>query len=98
MNQTNIGMAIAPYRWVITKDLLNVNNSNNPHPRVYVTGPSGADDNLISNPSAFTMYDDDEICYYEGLIFGDYDGFEPLDDYGTPNSGCTAIKINGEWL
>ena len=44
------------------------------------------------------MYDDDDNCYYEGMIYGDYYGFEPLDDYGMPNAGCTYIKINGEIL
>jgi len=46
----------------------------------------------------FALYDDDEVLYYKGIIVGDYDGFEPLDDFGMPNAGCTGIKYDGEWL
>ena len=42
------------------------------------------------------MYDDDNNCYYKGMIYGDYDGTEPLYDFGMPNAGCTYIKINGK--
>jgi len=37
------------------------------------------------------MFDDDMNLYYEGKIIGDYDGFEPLDDFGMPNARCTSI-------
>ena len=50
----------------------------------------------LPNPARFSMYDDDDNCYYEGMIYGDYDGFEPLDDFGMGWAGCTYIKINGE--
>ena len=53
-------------------------------------------DKKLPNPSRFSMYDDDDNCYYEGMIYGNYDGFEPLDDFGMPNAGCTYIKLNGE--
>jgi hypothetical protein len=46
----------------------------------------------------FSLYDDDDECYYEGMLYGDYEGFEPLDDFGTPNAGCVKMKLNGEWL
>lgn len=48
----------------------------------------------------FEMYDDDGELYYEGY-WVDHDSddethevneFEPLDDFGTPNAGCTLIK------
>ena len=48
----------------------------------------------------FRMFDDDEELYYEGTIWGDYDGFEPLDDFGMPSAGCTNIQYQndkGEW-
>jgi hypothetical protein len=63
---------------------------------VGISGPRGCDDNLKSNPATFTMYDDDGNCYYQGMIYGDYGGLEPLYDFGMPNAGCTYIKINGE--
>ena len=49
----------------------------------------------------FKMYDDDGNLCYSG--FSDdsesEDGFAPLDDYGTPNVGCTYIEYwrNGKW-
>ena len=47
---------------------------------------------------AFRMFDDDEVLYYEGegncLEHDDGTGFEPLDDYGMPNAGCTIIEWN----
>jgi hypothetical protein len=39
------------------------------------------------------MYDDDSELYYAGKIWGDFDGFEPLDDFGMPNGGCTQISL-----
>ena len=48
----------------------------------------------------FKMYDDDGILYYKGTIFGEYDGFEPLENFGMSNAGCTDIQyknIIGEW-
>lgn len=49
----------------------------------------------------FRMYDDDGELYYDGRIVGDYDGFEPLDDFGMPNVGCTNIRYlnanTGAW-
>jgi hypothetical protein len=39
----------------------------------------------------FRMYDDDNELYYEGFLFGNE--FGPLDDYGTPNAGCTRIDV-----
>jgi hypothetical protein len=36
--------------------------------------------------------------YYTGYIYGEYDGFEPLDDFGTPNAGAVHIKLDGRWV
>ncbi len=43
----------------------------------------------------FRMYDDDGCLYYEGIT-DDFETFEPLDDYGTPNAGCTEIRYLNE--
>ena len=42
----------------------------------------------------FRMFDDDDNLIYEGFLVHDKnsEGFEPLDDFGTPNFGCTYIK------
>ena len=75
------------YYWKITKDRIEDGDAK---------GVSNGDESITSNKTHFSMYDDDDNCYYEGMIYGDYDGFEPLDDFGMPNAGCTYIKINGE--
>ena len=80
------------YRWIITKDHLNEGDD------VGTMGPSNCDEDLVSNSTHFSMYDDDMECYYEGMLYGDFEGFEPLDDYGTPNAGAVHIKINGEFI
>lgn len=42
----------------------------------------------------FRMYTDDKELIYEGYMVHDKnsEGFEPLEDFGTPNFGCTIIK------
>jgi hypothetical protein len=85
----------AEYRWKITRDRL----ENDPeYSDRGVEGPGNLDEDLWSNATRFSMYDDDGVCYYEGMLYGDFVGFEPLDDFGTPNAGCTTIKVDGEWL
>ncbi len=84
------------YRWTITKDHM-AGGPCNFESRVGTTGPRHGRVTK-SNPSRWSAYDDDGECYYEGMIYGDYSGFEPLDDFAMPDSGCTEIRINGERL
>jgi len=86
-------------QWTITKDHLaepdapagtNLN-------AVGVVGPSAAKltaAQIIGHPRAvrFRLFDDDGELYYEGSLVGD-DLFAPLDDFGTPNAGCTSIEV-----
>jgi hypothetical protein len=46
----------------------------------------------------FRMLDDDGNVYYGGRCTADVE-FQPLDDFGMPNAGCTTIQFreNGEW-
>ena len=46
----------------------------------------------------FRLYDDDNTRYYDGVMYGPVE-FAPLDDYGTPNAGCTMLfyKEGGKW-
>jgi hypothetical protein len=51
----------------------------------------------------FRMRDDDGVLYYQGRMVSNHwvcdagpTGFEPLDDYGTPNAGCTMIEWKEE--
>jgi len=88
------------YRWIITEDLVADHDwpeGTNGNAKG-VVGPRHADESITDNKTAFRMHDDDGECYYKGYIFGDFDGFEPLDDFGMPNAGCTKIWIWGAWL
>lgn len=91
---------VAEYRWVITRDLLadldfpegtNMNAKG-------MEGPRNLDQDLKTNGANFSLWDDDRECYYIGRIYGNYDGTEPLYDFGSPNAGCVHVKINGVWV
>lgn len=43
----------------------------------------------------FALYDGDDECYYIGMSKSN-SSFDPLDDYGMPNAGCTTIKYKNE--
>ena len=88
MTNTNPGPS---YYWKITKDHTNDGLKG-------LSGPSGCNQTLKTNPARFSIYCDDMECHAEGMIYGNYDGFEPLDDFGTGGLGCVHIKIDGEWL
>ena len=90
----------ASYAWTITKDKV----EDGLH--VGTEGPSDAPDTFGDDWHfrKFRMYDDDGELYYEGVLCAaDPDSeeaaFGPLDDFGTPNAGCTRIDhFNGrEW-
>ena len=89
---------MSKYAWTITKD------SDNDE-AVGTIGPNDATPEQVTslnegNGETFKMFDDDGELYYTGKIIGDYDGFEPLDDFGTPNAGATEIKYKnkeGKW-
>ena len=73
-------------------------------------GPHHADPKLVGQLTTdkragdtFRMKDDDGEVYYVGRIILDDDtsGFEPLDDFGMPNAGCTSIEYRektGAWV
>jgi hypothetical protein len=89
---------MAKYAWIIDRDLLEDGK------RAGLTGPRSAKPELLRQLTnrqgiQFRMMDDDDVVYYEGRIVGDCDGFEPLDDFGEGNAGCTGIDIleNGNW-
>tara|TARA_R100000306_G_scaffold59701_1_gene58984 strand:+ start:31 stop:321 length:291 start_codon:yes stop_codon:yes gene_type:complete len=93
------------YRWVITKDHFYDASEPGDTSAVGVQGPRGSDGNLKSNPQRFSLYCDDGECMAEGMLYStdaahNYEEavFGPLDDFGTPNWGCSAIKIDGEWV
>lgn len=50
----------------------------------------------LVNPVKFRLLDDDGCVYYYGVMSEDA-CFDPLDDFGTPNAGCTCIELFTEW-
>jgi len=73
------------YNWTVTNDWTGGGEKG-------LTGPMNKSRHT-ANETDFRIYDDDGILYYSGKIWGDFDGFEPLDDFGTPNAGCTEIHL-----
>lgn len=79
--------------WIITKDHISYDQND-----VGTGNP-----NILNAPDKipFKMYDDDNELYYEGFMVSDMGEslFNPLDDFGMPNAGCTKIEIfnNGKW-
>jgi len=93
------------YGWIIDKDHF-FNPEFDSKSAVGVMGHRGIDSIIESElkdgrGGKFRMLDDDGDVVYEGRIMGpDFSGFEPLDDYGTPNFGCTTIEYcdaAGKW-
>ena len=85
------------YFWTIDKDHIESNADG----LSYGSGDRPERSPATTTPGKqFRMFDDDGELYYSGTIWGDYDGFEPLDDFGMPSAGCTGIKYRndkGEW-
>lgn len=84
------------YAWVVTADHL----ENGLH--VGTNGPRHHETDLAfirEQGAPFRMFDGDGVLALEGRIVGEYDGFEPLDDFGRPGYGCTEIQYleNGTW-
>lgn len=86
------------YCWVIDHDFL---SDVQPSSDVGTMGPMKARPELLDGEcETFRLLDDDGNIYYEGRIAGEYDGFEPLDDFGMPNAGCVTIQYlskDGDW-
>lgn len=88
---------------MITRDLLHEQGISD-YNDAGTTGPAGITDLAVMKMERgeghpFLMYDGDNELYYEGLLLGDKDshqGFTPLDNFGTPNAGCTYIKYYNE--
>ena len=89
------------YAWVITVDHFKPEQDGGKS-LVGLSGPRSATlttDQIKSHPQGkkFRIKDDDGELYYEG-VFVDLtsdqrlDGFQPLDDYGTPGLGATVIE------
>ena len=83
------------YAWVIDYEIYqNVGDTK-------ITGPNGLSQKHFNSLNKgegqeFQIFDADDILNCIGRIVGEYDGFEPLDDYATPSLGATTIKYKNE--
>lgn len=87
--------------WIIVKDKIESD-------AVGVTGPRTASESDVKRLQAgegvrFRMLDDDGEIYYYGRQLAESDAdsgyggeteFAPLDNFGTPNAGCTEIQFD----
>ena len=79
------------YGWKIDRDYFDGEATG-------VEGPRNGLPVADGEGETFALYDADEVLMARGRIVGDYDGFEPLDDYGLGMWGCAGIKYDGKWL
>ena len=91
---------MSSYTWIVTRDSV-LGDSSDAVGRI---GPKGAAnrarfDQVIINGEHFRMLNAEAEPQFSGYVLGQYDGREPLDDYGADN-GCTAIEYerDGEWF
>lgn len=89
-----------PYTWIVTRDAILGDSSD----AVGKIGPRGAKnrerfDKIIIHGDHFRLLNDAGVVQFTGYILGEYEGREPLDDYGR-NNGCTSIEYEraGEWV
>jgi hypothetical protein len=98
------------YGWLITRDVLAEEDARDGDLHLDDVGAYGPSDVVLTREQVaehgmdFRMFDDDGTLYYEGKFALAPDchasGFEPLDDFGMPNAGCTEIHYKdtaGEW-
>lgn len=106
---TDIPEEFAAYGWIISQDCLASSFDARDHDDYRDEAGTMGPRNLApaaeaalkdGGGAAFRMKDDDGEVYYKGrIVGGDYMGFEPLDDFGMPNAGCTSIEYweGKEW-
>lgn len=85
MKNLTCGPGDGPVTWVIIKDEGVVNDCRSATPE------ECADLVKKGFTEPFQLLDDDGELYYSGLAKPDAD-FDPLDNFGMPNAGCTEIK------
>lgn len=95
------------YGWIIDKDHFADGKPGTVENAVGTIGPGritakDRDQLMMGKGHQFRMFNGDNVLIYEGRLIGDHeseDGFGPLDDFGTPNFGCTSIEYlcHGKW-
>jgi len=97
---TDAGKSYTHYTWIVTRDTILGDSSE----AVGKIGPSGSKnrepfDAVIIHGEHFRMLNDAGEVQFSGYILGQYQGSEPLDDYGSEN-GCAKIEfeLEGGWV
>jgi len=84
--------------WLITKDFFPVPGTKS---RVGFSSPGYSEEKRDQLIYQFRMLDDDKNVYYAGLSSDceSESAFNPLDDLGMPDAGCTEIQYMraGKW-
>lgn len=87
-------------KWYVTTSYIESGHMNQPR-AMDICGPGGCpEDDDGFEWTAFKMYDDDGILYYEGRMNQHCDGLEPLEDFGMPNAGAVTLRVlntQGKW-
>lgn len=88
-------MANATYRWEITR---NVYDPTDKYKLVGMYGPKFcAMGEAIEQPARrWQLLDGDGDVLVMGVIWGEFTGLEPLDDYGTGGLGAVAVALYDE--
>lgn len=88
------------YTWIVTKDEIAGDASD----AIGRIGPPGFEERLpfnrvISAGEQFRLLDSTGQPRYSGFILGQFDGAEPLEEYGR-ELGCVAIEFwrNNRWV
>jgi hypothetical protein len=91
---------MSKYTWIVTRDSVLGDSSD----AVGTIGPGGAGnraefDKVIIHGEHFRLLNDSGETQFTGYILGEFQGREPLDDYGIEN-GCNNIHYerDGEWI
>ena len=91
---------MSKYTWIVTRDTVLGDSSD----AVGKIGPKGAEnrarfDKIIIHGEHFRLLNDAGETQFTGYILGEFEGREPLDDYGVEN-GCHSIEYerDGEWV
>jgi hypothetical protein len=94
------GSGYSDYTWIVTRDTILGDSSE----AVGKIGPSGVSnrapfDSVIIHGEHFRMLNAAGEVQFSGYILGQYQGSEPLDDYGAEN-GCAFIEFEheGNWV
>ncbi len=84
---------MSKYTWIVTRDTV-LGDSSDAVGRI---GPKGAEnrarfDMIIIHGEHFRLLNDAGETQFTGYILGDFEGREPLDDYGVEN-GCSKHRV-----